>query len=168
MQGLRKEGRREKEAWAGEGAFVRVCGIEGVFGMRMVYMCMCVAGGGGGCQCCKSWCHWQEDYCRTITINLTNTKLMGGCICLVRDQSRRSYWEVLQRSPVCFQHHLDVAVSARCYGSHTHTHTQYTTCNIPKTIAKAPFILQCYNSIHLQGISRCCSCQHSFTIKLWH
>lgn len=38
---------RKEEATAGEGAFVRVCGIKGVFRMRMAYMCMCVAGGGG-------------------------------------------------------------------------------------------------------------------------
>lgn len=110
-------------------------------------------GVGGGCQCCKSWCHWQEDCCRTITINLTNAKLMGGCICLVRDQSRRSYWGVLQRSPVCFQHHLDVAVSTRCCGSHMQTNTKYTMCTIPIAIAKALiFVSQTITTIYLCSV----------------
>ena len=44
-EGLRKEGCREKDAGAGEGAFVELSEIEGVLRMRMAYMCMCVAGG---------------------------------------------------------------------------------------------------------------------------
>lgn len=56
------EGCKEIKAGAMDGCLMLAeeCGIKSAFGMRMVHMWMCVCvwvcveGGGGGCQCCKS------------------------------------------------------------------------------------------------------------------